>query len=171
MKKYCNFFFICILCLLLCSCNPKINISYSSPLWNTKKPNNYYYTKLLADDILNNKCKISILDTNFYKEKELSSDDLNVIKNFLQELKTDNFNNDKAKEYAKTKPPYKIFVTIENETKDKFVINVFDMKTISIHSWDGNYSVDMIDTSNVNTSSNLYLLCDYIVKSTPNILQ
>lgn len=167
MKKYFNLLIICLFSLFICSCNLKANISYNNTPWHTKKPNNYYYTKLLANNILNGQCKITILDTNFYKEKELNSEDLNIIKNFLQELKTDNFVN--SKDYSKVKPPYKIFITMQNEKKEKFVINIFDVNTTSIHSWDGNYSVDMIDTSNITPSSSLYLLCDYIIKTTPSI--
>ncbi|MBC2396481.1 DUF4883 family protein [Clostridium tetanomorphum] len=123
------------------------------------KKNNFYYTNMLAKTIYteqNYKC--NIVDTNFYKGIDLSSDNFNIIKNFISSLDTKYFIS--VPKDLPDKPPYKMLLTFK---KEKFVINIYNEKYISIHPWDGYYEMDYIDMSKIPSSYNLFNLCNYIV--------
>ncbi len=73
-----------------------------------KKPNNFYYTNLLAKNMTFEKeYKVTILETNFYKGKEISKKDKETIKYFTTLLRKQNFKTLEKK--PESKPLYKIF--------------------------------------------------------------
>lgn len=126
---------------------------------NKKKPNNFYYTNLLAKNLtLCTNHKITILDTNFYKTKDLCKEDVKTLKNFLKELRKPNF---VAKPISlNTKPKYKIFFSFKGDSNEnKYVINIYDDKYISTYPWDGNWEMDYINTKTIPQRFNLYSLC------------
>lgn len=129
--------------------------SYTAYL-NKKKPNNYYYTNLLAKNLtLNKNYEIKVLDNNFYKVEDISEENIKVLLSFINELKKQNFI---AKPQTLTvKPKYKFFIKFL-ENNDKFVVNVYDTKYVSIHPWDGNYLMDYITMENIPIRYNLYSL-------------
>jgi hypothetical protein len=160
MKLKKKFILLCtliIISILLIGCNYNIN-DLSNIIFNPNKPNNFYYTNILAKNLaLETSCKVTILDTNFYKEKELNKDNINIIRYLLKNLNKNNFI---SKPKALTsKPIYKIYLTF---SKDKFVINVYSDKYIAIYPWDGNYPMDYIDMKGIPASLNLYSLCKYL---------
>ena len=117
MKKFLKLIFlISISCFLLTSCN----IVFPIDGLKGKKPNNFYYTNLLAKNItLEKQYKITILETNFYKGSEINK-------------------------------------------KDKYIINVYNKQYISVYPFDGNFSMDYIDMSNIPEAYNLYNLCNFL---------
>jgi hypothetical protein len=124
-----------------------------------KKSNNFYYTNNLAKHLtLDSSTKIKLLDTNFYKEKELSEEDIVIVKNFTKALKKPNFI-EKPKELPE-RPAYKLFFTF---SKEKYVVNVYDEKYISVYPWDGTYSMDYIDMEGIQPLYNIYGLCKYLI--------
>ena len=124
-----------------------------------KKPNNFYYTNNLAKNLtLDSSIKINLLDTNFYKEKELSLEDIATVKNFTKALKKSNFI-EKPKELPE-KPTYKLFFSF---SKERYVVNVYDEKYISIYPWDGIYSMDYVDMEGIQPLYNIYGLCKYLI--------
>ena len=129
--------------------------SYTAYL-NKKKPNNYYYTNLLAKNLtLNKNYEIKVLDNNFYKVEDISEENIKVLLSFINELKKQNFI---AKPQTLTvKPKYKFFIKFL-ENNDKFVVNVYDTKYVSIHPWDGDYLMDYITMENIPIRYNLYSL-------------
>lgn len=137
---------------ILTSCN---NIT----ILNKNKKNNFYYTNIVAKNVtLEHNYKCTIVDTNFYREKELNSTDCSVVTNFVKALNTKYFIS-KPKNLP-DKPIYKMFLTFKN---DKFVINVYNKKYVSVHPWDGYYEMDFIDMSSIPSSYNLFNLCNYII--------
>lgn len=142
-----------IISILLVGCN----YNFSNISFNKTKPNNFYYTNILAKNLtLESSVKCVILDTNFYKEKELSKENLDTIKSMLKTLNKNNFVS-KPKDIPE-KPIYKMFFTFN---KEKLVINVYSEKYLSVYPWDGNYSMDYIDMSSLPISLNLYNLCKF----------
>ncbi len=136
----------------LTSCNNMNTIG------KTKK-NNYYYTNIIAKNIkMESEYKCAIVDTNFYKGKELTNKDSPIIDNFIKCLNTKYFIS-KPKDLP-DKPLYKMFLTFK---EDKFVINVYNKKYVSIHPWDGYYEMDFIDMTNIPSSYNLFNLCNYLI--------
>lgn len=124
-----------------------------------KKPNNYYYTNNVIKYLtLDSNIKVKLLDTNFYKEKELSQEDIETIKSFSKALKKVNFI-EKPKELSR-KPAYKLFFTFN---KEKYIINVYNEKYIAVYPWDGTYSMDYVDMSGTQNLYNLYGLCKYLI--------
>ena len=141
-----------ILSILLLGCNIKVN-------FNGKKSSNFYYTNLLAKDLtLETSYKCSVIDTNYYKEQLLSKEDSATLKKFTQALSKGSFI-EKPKDLP-LKPLYKLIIVF---SKDKYVINVYNEKFISVFPWDGYYSMDYIDMSKIQVSYNLFGLCKYIV--------
>ena len=155
------FIFIILSFTILCSCNQKLKPTLDKMPWNNK--NQYYYTTLLTKDLIENyKCKVTLLDTNFFKEKELKQEDITVIRNFIKQVKKENF---LEKTVAAVKPAYKIYLNFDNKNKDKFLINVFDEQNVTIHLWDGTIKEDIISSADITKSANLYLLCNYIIEN------
>lgn len=150
MKRYIKNLFTYVLIV-------SIFTSCTYPLDNNKS-NNYYYTNLVAKHIkLNNKLDIKVMDTNFYKELDLSKDNISTIKNFINNLKGTNFINKPAD--LPKKPEYKLYLKF---TKAKYVINVYSERYITIYPWDGNLTMDYIDMNGIYTNYNLYGLCKSI---------
>ncbi|MBI6873002.1 DUF4883 family protein [Clostridium aciditolerans] len=142
-----------IISILLVGCN----YNFSNINFNKTKPNNFYYTNILAKNLtLESSVKCVILDTNFYKEKELSKENLDTVKSMLKALNKNNFVS-KPRDIPE-KPIYKMFFTFN---KEKLVINVYSEKYLSVYPWDGNYSMDYIDMSSLPISLNLYNLCKF----------
>jgi hypothetical protein len=124
-----------------------------------KKPNNLYYTNNLAKAfVLEDSVKIRLLDTNFYKEKELAKEDIDTVKNFVKALRKSNFV-DKPKELPE-KPLYKLYF---NFAKEKYVADVYSEKYISVYPWDGTYSMDYIDMEGIQPLYNIFGLCKYLI--------
>lgn len=124
-----------------------------------KKPFNFYYTNQLAKNLsLSKNCKTIILDTNFYKEKDLVKDDIDTIKKFTKELNKQNFVDKPTNLPAK--PIYKLFFTFD---KEKYIINVYNERYLSIYPWDGTYPMDYIDMNGISPSYNLHSLCKYLI--------
>ena len=154
IKKIFSFSILVLLSFILISCNYSIS---------RKKPTNLYYTNLLAKNLtLKNISNAVVVETNFYKEKNIPLEDLETIKAFATNLTKANFI-DKPKDLPK-KAVYKILLTFN---KDKYVINIYSDKYISIFPWDGNYPMDYIDMENIQLSRNLYNLCKYIIEKQP----
>ena len=154
LKK--NSIYLAVLSLMISILLIGCNFSY-----NKKKPNNYYYTNLLAKNLtLSTSCKASTVDTNFYKKQALSEDDIDTIKKFTKAVNKKNFISC-PKDLPK-KPAYKIIVEFKEE---KLIINVYNEKYISIYPWDGSYSMDYLNMSNIETGYNLYNLCKYLIPS------
>lgn len=155
LKKFLKLIFlISISCFLLTSCNIVLPIDGLKG----KKPNNFYYTNLLAKNItLEKQYKVTILETNFYKGSEINKKDKELIKHFITLLKKENFKTLEQK--PESKPLYKIFFTFE---KDKYIINVYNKQYISVYPFDGNFSMDYIDMNNIPEAYNLYNLCNFL---------
>lgn len=160
-KKLLTTSLLLIIIFLFSSC--KFNVGYYTVdnfSVAKKKPYNFYYTNLLAKNLtLETSCKVNIIDTNFYKDKEFSSEDVNTIKNFMKALKKDNFLNEKPSDLPE-KPYYKIFFTF---SKEKYVINVYNEKYISIYPYDGSYPMDFLTIDGIYASCNVYNLCKYLI--------
>lgn len=143
-----------IITILFTGCN----YNFSNIKFQKTKPNNFYYTNALAKDLtLEPTYKCVILNTNFYNEKELSKENADTIKAMLKSLNKNNFIS-KPTDLAE-KPSYKMFLTFN---KEKFVINIYNEKYLSIYPWDGNFPMDYIDMTGVPASQNLYSLAKYV---------
>jgi hypothetical protein len=145
-----------IISVLFAGCNYKFNnISL-----NKNKPNNFYYTNILAKNLtLDSSVKCTVVDTNFFKEKDLPKENIDTVKLMLNVLNKNNFIS-KPKDIPE-KPVYKIFFTFN---KEKLIINVYNEKYLSIYPWDGNFPMDYIDMTGIPASLNLYSLCKFIFK-------
>lgn len=123
---------------------------------NRKKPNNYYYTNLLAKNLtLSENYEVRVLDTNFYKIEYLTEEDVAIVNNFIKELRKPNFISKPV--FLEEKPKYKIFFTFPS-SKEKYIINVYDNEYISVYPWDGEFTMDYISMKNVVPRYNLYSL-------------
>ncbi|ADK14213.1 MULTISPECIES: DUF4883 family protein [Clostridium] len=155
MKKF--FMFLSTLLIIIIAfsgCSYKLG----NYMFSTKKPNNFYYTNLLAKNLtMSSSLKCIIEENNFHNETELKNENISDIKNMLKYLNKTCFIN-KPKDLPQ-KAAYIIYFTFN---KEKLVINVYNEKYLSIYPWDGNYPVDYIDMSKVPASLNLYYLGKYI---------
>ncbi|GAA0178518.1 DUF4883 family protein [Clostridium sediminicola] len=127
-----------------------------------KKTYDFYYTNLLAKNLtFYEDADIKALNINFYKTKELSEDDIDTIKDFMKKISQNSFS--KKPVDLPESPVYKLFFTFDNG--EKYVINVYSSKYISVFPWDGDLSMDYANMSNVPTRYNIYNLCKYIFES------
>ena len=120
------------------------------------KPNNHYYTDELNKKILNNKdFTLYVFNTNLYKSIEVSSDENNILENFIHALIPDNYLN----EVITDKETYRIKIVFKDAT---FLIKVFNNSTISVAPWDGSYKGDIISIKDLPLAYNLYDFCTHI---------
>jgi hypothetical protein len=133
---------------------------------NRKKPNNYYYTNLLAKNLtLNEDVNVRVLDTNFYKTESFNNEDIESIKSFLKELRKPNFISKPV--FLTQKPEYKIFFDF-TKINEKYVINIYNNEYISVQPWDGDFSMDYINMKNISPRYNLYSLGKNAFVKEPN---
>lgn len=125
---------------------------------NRQKPNTYYYTDILVKEIkANGISNVLALETNLNMERNLKDEDIKTLISFFNLIKTKNFMASPP-ELPKN-PEFKFYISSGN---DKYIINVYNEKYISIFPWDGNYSMDYIDMTEVKPLYNLYNLCKYM---------
>lgn len=139
---------ILILAVLLSSCS----------IYTQKKPNSSYYTELLKKALSSGQYSGYILDTNFYRQESISPDEILTIKNFLNDVKKNNFV--KKSPIFNNKPEFRMYLTF---SKEKYIINIYNERYISIFPWDGDFNMDYIDMKGINTSVNLYNLSKFII--------
>jgi len=152
LKNKSIFFIIAILLIpiILIGCTYSIN---------RKKPNNFYYTNLLAKNLtISSSCTGTAIDTNFYKKQNLTTEDLDTIKKLTKALSKKNFI--AAPKDLPKKPIYKIILEFNDE---KYVINIYNEKYLSIYPWDGSYNMDYLDITNIERGYNVYYLCKYLI--------
>lgn len=144
-----------IIAILFTGCNNLNILNFQS-----KKPNNFYYTEMLLKNLSEEKNpKCIIVETNFHKEKQLENDMINDITIMFKSLNKKNFIT--VPKSLPKKPAYKILLIFK---KEKLLINIYNSKYISVYPWDGVYSMDYISTGNIPISLNLYNLGNYIFK-------
>lgn len=155
MKKLYILFSIFLISLTLYSCK-------SSSIFNlNSKPSTSFYTECLKDLISNSKdIHIKVLCLNYYKAKILSEQEKELIYVFTSLLKDDYFIN--KPDDLPSKVQYKMFI---EDDDNKYVINVYSSKYISIHPWDGKYEEDFLDISDIFNSYNTYDLCKYFIST------
>ena len=148
-----------ILCMLFSLGLFGCTYSFDKSIFIKSKPTNYYYTNLLMKDLsLEAPTELYALYMNFYKKEDFSKEDLSTFSNFFNSLNDANFIAKPANLPAK--PLYKIFLTF---SENKYMINIYNENFISIYPWDGDYSVDYIDTTKMYKAYNLYGLCKYLI--------
>lgn len=159
-KKFLILIIIMVFSLNFFGCTFKFNnYTINNFQVSKKKPNNSYYTMELSNKLSTTKnIKVVMLDTNLYKEINLSNEDINTVKSFIKSLQKSNFI-ESSKDIPK-KPVYRLFLTLDNE---KYIFNIYSEKYISIHPWDGNFSMDYIDSENIQPLYNLFGLCKYLL--------
>lgn len=161
MKKY-KLFLVTILSfsLVFSGCSFKLGKYNVNNFSITEdKPFIFYYTNELAKNItLEPKYKCSIIDTNFFSEKTLSSEDCETIHNFIKALRKNNYIQKPAD--LPSKPDYKIYFTF---SKEKYVVDVYNERYLTVYPWDGNYPADYLDMNGVYKSYNLFSLCKYLI--------
>lgn len=156
--KYLKFIGILLLVTILSGCafdNPKY-ISLRN------KPNLYYYSNEIYEKIKNNESySLKVFDVNFYEYHDVPEEDEDIIPSFLESLNIDNYVSDLSLEDEKVK--YKLIIQFDNNSNDKYVINVYDKNSASLFPWDGNLQEDMITMDNVPIRDNIYSFCVYII--------
>ena len=157
MKKKRWWFILIITFLFLTGCSSGAALKYSL---SGTKPNNFYYTDTMIKDMKSNGISsILVLETNLQKENNLKDDDIQILKNFFNSIKTKNFLSSRPD--IPEKPQFRFYIV---SGADKYVINVYNEKYIGIFPWDGAYSMDYIDMTDVKTLYNLYNLCKYLYR-------
>ena len=133
--------------------------TFNKSIFAKNKPSNYYYTKLLMKDLsLESPKELYALYMNFYKKKDFSKEDSTTFIKFFNSLNNTSFIDKPTNLPAK--PLYKIFLTFSN---NKYVLNIYNERYISIYPWDGDYKMDYLDISKMYKAYNLYGLCNYLI--------
>ncbi|WP_234121496.1 DUF4883 family protein [Clostridium hydrogenum] len=141
-----------ITCLFTTGCT-------SIDLLHKTKPCAFYYTNCLLKSFHTEKnVKASLIDTSYYKNHDLTLDEINQTMDFLNKLSKNNFI--KKPTNLPSKPLYRMFYSFSNA---KYVIDVFNKDYISIYPWDGDFEKDYLNISNIPASCNLYNLCEYAI--------
>ncbi|WP_275935971.1 DUF4883 family protein [Clostridium haemolyticum] len=72
--------------------------------------------------------------------------------------------------YFNEKPKYKIFFSFP-QSKERYVLNVYNSEYLSVHPWDGNFPMDYISTKNIPYRFSIYNLCKNAFFSKQNTLK
>lgn len=155
MKKYIKVFLTILISSLLISCN--FNESqYINP---KSKPKADYYTNEIKSHLKNNESyTIKIFDLNVYKYYEVNKNEHSIIPEFIDNINNDNYDVEIDENLT---PAYEIIIEFE---KEKYIINAYSEKLISIHPWDGIYPQDTISMEGMPDYYNIYKFCEYIKK-------
>lgn len=152
MKKLYIIIFCFFVMFLFSGCN-KI------PITINQKPDNSYYSDKLRNNFKSEGLEsATAFEINYSKEINVEKTDAEIINKFLSNVEKDSYISKPSDLPDKSK--YKLFVTFKNN--EKFVLEVFDEKYVAVYPWDGDYSPDYIDMSNVHTLYNLDGLCKYL---------
>lgn len=145
------FLIIALLLLQGCSLNSARYINFE------QSPSKSYYTEKIKENLSDNSdYTLDVFDTNLYKYFKVDTEDLGILKDFISNLSDEDF----LDEYTpKNKEKFRIIITFSDE---KYIIKIYDNKISTITPWDGNYSEDIIDMSNLPTHFNLYDFCSYV---------
>lgn len=150
-----NFYIILLslfVMLLFSSCS-------NLPISLNKKSDNNYYSKQIKYNFNSEEIEtVTAFEVNYSKEITVNKDDANIINKFLSDVEKNSYITKPSD--LPEKSTYKFFITFKNN--EKFVIEVFNEKYVSIYPWDGNYSPDYIDMTSVHALYNLYGLCKYL---------
>lgn len=152
MRRIKLLFLIIVLLLLQgCSLNSARYINFE------QSPSKSYYTEKIKENLSDNSdYTLDVFDTNLYKYFKVDTEDLGILKDFISNLSDEDF----LDEYTpKNKEKFRIIITFSDE---KYIIKIYDNKISTITPWDGNYSEDIIDMSNLPTHFNLYDFCSYV---------
>ena len=108
-------------------------------------------------DLINNVKFEEYLNKIGYKNSKFQIQTIEkILKNFVNNLSDEDFLDEFTFE---NKEKFRVIVTFSDE---KYIIKVYDKDTCSITPWDGNYSEDIINMSNLPTHFNLYDFCNYV---------
>lgn len=122
-----------------------------------ESPSSSYYTEKIKEHLSkDSNYTLDVFDTNLYKYFKVDDEDLDILKNFVNNLSDEDFLDEFTFE---NKEKFRVIVTFSDE---KYIIKVYDKDTCSITPWDGNYSEDIINMSNLPTHFNLYDFCNYV---------
>lgn len=131
----------------------------------SKKSDIALYTKAIGTKIKNKESfSLKLFDTNLYKDIDISTDENDILDNFITSLTNENV---KTEELPTDKEPFQIRITFNDGSK--YIIKVFDDKLISVNPWDGNYKEDIISMEGVPIHYNLYDFCKHIQKESNSI--
>ncbi len=155
----------CILFLLFCICFfSGCGINLNEYPGSSDKPFINYYSSELAKDLSENQSlEIMVFETNLSSEVNVSEADKEVFISFLGNLKEDSFiaNVSDYIELPKV-PAFKLYI---KTYKNKYVINVYNEKVISLYPWDGLYEEDFLTMEYTPKAYNLHSLCKYILSN------
>ncbi len=156
MKKVLAAFLACSLIFLLSGCSLKdpkyINLE--------SKPSEQYYTQELKDKLSDSDdFKVSILDTNFYKEKQIPKEENKSFIDFINSIHPEYY---KEASVDKTKRClYKVYVTIKNS---KYLLKVYENEIITIAPWDGVFDEDVLSELSIPPGQKLISICKHYIK-------
>ncbi len=128
------------------------------PILSEKKPNNYYYTNLLVKDIkLNSAVSCKVVEMNYYRELAVTGENYKKVCSSFDKLSGSSFI--QAPKDLPSRPKFKLIFSC---SKDKYIVNVYSSRYVSVSPWDGPYEMDYIDISTLPASVNLYELCNFL---------
>ncbi|MDQ0148463.1 DUF4883 family protein [Eubacterium multiforme] len=122
-----------------------------------KSPSKNYYSNKIKDNLIDNKTySLQVFDTNLYKYFPVDEKDNDILKNFINTLDESAFLD---KFEIKNKEIFRLIIKFPEEN---YIIKIYDNKIATLNPWDGHYSEDIIDMSNLPLHFNLYDFCNYI---------
>lgn len=162
-KYFKGFFIILIISFIITGCNKNLIKNIKTP-FNPSKPSLNFYTENLIRSIKNTKnIQISIFYPKIGKNKVIPNNYMEKFNLFLDSIKSNYFINSNTQNLNLQNPEYRLTVFINNT--ETFIINVFNPKYITIHPWDGTYTEDIVDISNLHDGINIYNVVDFIIKN------
>lgn len=150
-KKLMLFTTILTFTLFVFGCSPLEYIKYEKPKIN-------YYTTKLSDLVNNKDYEIQILDTNVYRTIDVDKEDVRIIPDLINNLKSDNFLTEEP-EGLPVKSMYKLFIMSKD---NKMVLDVYGDDIISIYPWDGDFEKDYLSLKGVPNAFKAEQFCKYV---------
>ncbi|MBS5936820.1 DUF4883 family protein [Clostridium sp.] len=159
MKKLSKLIFITLLTTLFIGCSLN-TAQYIRP--GTKPKVNYYTEEIKELISKNQEYKIKVFDMNIYKYYDVDKSEYDIIPEFIDTLNDEDYEAEIEKDST---PDYKLIIEFSD---NKYVINAYNDKLLSIYPWDGVYKEDTISMEGVSDYYNLYNFCEYIKKVASN---
>lgn len=161
MKRL-KFFIIILAVCFLQGCNMLDDPKYIH--FSTKSGPSFYTNEVYSKILSNEDFTMVLFINNLYKDIPIDSSENEVIKNFIFSVPEDNF---KDEDIPSETEPYEL--RLEFDDGSKYIINVYDEKTVALFPWDGNFKEDVISMEKVPIHYNLYDFCTHIEKEDKSI--
>lgn len=134
---------------------------YCNIYMSIEKPSCNYYISTLSKKLESLSSEsdyhITMISTDYYSMTDLKDESKKSVSHSLKSFNTLKCNPDTFSD--EKNPRFKYIITFSDE---KFIVDVYDSKILTVYEWDGAYKKDILSMEECYPYENLYAISQYI---------